>query len=213
MTLGAFKAATLPSQPPDATHAAGSVPHIYTKGDSLSSFSDGGVAGLALGISASTRAPRDRSCARRERWGQLGFRADARGESGCRRSYARSGPVPLPLRGGAGILGEDEAFGVPQRGSAYQPGVKPRGDGVGPSHLHKRGQSFIFLRWLSGGAGAGDQCLDGGSAGSVLRSQGTLGPVGLSRGRARGIRVSTFLCSLRPGPAAASWRRRKARGR
>ena len=43
----------------------------------------------------------------------------------------------------------------------------------------------------------------GGSAGSVLRSQGTLGPVGLSRCRAMGIRMSTFLCSLRPGPAAA----------
>jgi hypothetical protein len=44
-------------------------------------------------------APRDRSCARRERWGQLGFRAGARRGSGCRRSYARSGPVPLPLGG------------------------------------------------------------------------------------------------------------------
>ena len=43
----------------------------------------------------------------------------------------------------------------------------------------------------------------GGSAGSVLRSQGTLGPVGLSRYRARGIRMSTFLCSLRTDPAAA----------
>ena len=43
----------------------------------------------------------------------------------------------------------------------------------------------------------------GGSAGSVLHSQGTLGPVGLSRYRARGIRVSTFQCSLRPDPAAA----------
>ncbi len=40
-------------------------------------------------------APRDRSCARRERWGRLGFRAFARGGSGCRRSYARSGPIPL----------------------------------------------------------------------------------------------------------------------
>jgi hypothetical protein len=49
----------------------------------------------------------------------------------------------------------------------------------------------------------------GGSAGSVLRSQGTLGPAELSRYRARGIRMSTFLCSLRPEPAAASWRRRK----
>ncbi len=45
----------------------------------------------------------------------------------------------------------------------------------------------------------------GGSAGSVLRSQGTLGPAGLSRCRATGIRMSTFLCSLRPDPAAASW--------
>jgi hypothetical protein len=42
-----------------------------------------------------------------------------------------------------------------------------------------------------------------GSAGSVLRSQGTLGPAGLSRYRATGIKVSTFLCSLRPDPAAA----------
>jgi hypothetical protein len=42
-----------------------------------------------------------------------------------------------------------------------------------------------------------------GSAGPVLRSQGTLGPAGLSRCRATGIRMSTFLCSLRPGPAAA----------
>ncbi len=44
-----------------------------------------------------------------------------------------------------------------------------------------------------------------GSAGSVLRSQGTLGPARLSRCRATGIRMSTFLCSLRPDPAAASW--------
>ena len=59
-------------------------------------------------------------------------------------SKARSGPIPLPL--GVGVmLGEmvvlscgwgsagmvlrsrvGEAFGVPQRGTAYQPGVKPR---------------------------------------------------------------------------------------
>jgi len=44
-------------------------------------------------------APRNRSCARRERWGRLSFRSIARGGSGCRRSYARSGPIPLPLRG------------------------------------------------------------------------------------------------------------------
>ena len=46
--------------------------------------------------------------------------------------------------------------------------------------------------------------MGGGSAGSVLRSQGTLGPAGLSRCRAKGIRMSTFLCSLRPDPAAAA---------
>jgi hypothetical protein len=40
-----------------------------------------------------------------------------------------------------------------------------------------------------------------GSAGSVLRSQGTLGQVRRSRCRARGILVSTFLCSLRPDSA------------
>jgi hypothetical protein len=42
-------------------------------------------------------APRDRACARRERWGRWSFRAAARGGIGCRRSYARSGPVPLRL--------------------------------------------------------------------------------------------------------------------
>ena len=41
-------------------------------------------------------APRERSCACRERGDRLGFRAVARGVSGCRRSYARSGPFPLP---------------------------------------------------------------------------------------------------------------------
>jgi hypothetical protein len=42
-----------------------------------------------------------------------------------------------------------------------------------------------------------------GSAGSVLRSQGTWGQEELSRCRADGIRVSTFQCSFRPDPAAA----------
>jgi len=59
----------------------------------------GSVVGLALEVSRGPGAPRDRSCARRERWGQLGFRAGARGGSGCRRSYARPGPIPLPLGG------------------------------------------------------------------------------------------------------------------
>jgi len=50
-------------------------------------------------------APRDRSCARRERWDRLGVRAVARGRFWCRRSYARCGPIPLPL----GAMGSREA--------------------------------------------------------------------------------------------------------
>ena len=41
-------------------------------------------------------APRDRACARRERWDRRSFRAAREGGSGCRRSNARSGPSPLP---------------------------------------------------------------------------------------------------------------------
>ena len=41
-------------------------------------------------------APRDRACARRERWDRRSFRAAREGGSGCRRSNARSGPIPLP---------------------------------------------------------------------------------------------------------------------
>ena len=44
-------------------------------------------------------ALRYRSCARKERWDRGSFRAFARGGSGCRRSYAHSGPIPLPPRG------------------------------------------------------------------------------------------------------------------
>ena len=103
MTLWVFKVETLPCHPSEATHAAGSVSHIYTIGDSLSSLCDGEVPGLAPGGLLAVRAPRDRSCARRERWGQLSFRAIARGESGCRRSYARYGPIPLPPGAPSGI--------------------------------------------------------------------------------------------------------------
>ena len=48
-------------------------------------------------------APRDRPYTRRERGDRLGVRAAARGGSGCRRSYARSGPVPLPLATSSGM--------------------------------------------------------------------------------------------------------------
>ena len=51
-----------------------------------------------------------------------------------------------------------------------------------------------------------------GSAGSVLRSQGSSGEDGAFARRAR-ERFDRFLCSLRPDPAAASWRRRKAPAR
>jgi len=58
-------------------------------------------------------APRDRSCARRERGDRLGFRAVARGGIGCGRSYARFGPIPLrfkylgALRGTGPTLAEE----------------------------------------------------------------------------------------------------------
>ncbi len=57
-----------------------------------------------------------------------------------------------------------------------------------------------MLEWLGDSWG---KLSGGGSAGSVLRSQGTWGQAGLSRCRAMGIKMSTFLCSLQPGPAAA----------
>jgi hypothetical protein len=136
-------------------------------------------------------APRDRSCARRERWDRLSFRAAARGGSGCRRSYARSGPIPLPLRGGAGRLEDAEAHN--------RCVLKERRITPGALTCFAVAECRGWRLGLVGG---------GGSAGSVLRSQGTLGPAKLSRCRARGIRMSTFLCSLRPGPAAVSWRRR-----
>ena len=73
-------------------------------------------------------APRDQSCARRERWDRLGFRAAARRGSGCRRSYARSGPLPLP----------------------------PRGQGRGRSHLFtQKGTLFTILMSLLGLRGTG----------------------------------------------------------
>jgi hypothetical protein len=64
------------------------------------------------------------------------------GNVGAGRAFARSREgdqdVDVPMlaparsrcrfvvRSWAGRLGEGEAFGVPQRGTAYQPGVKPR---------------------------------------------------------------------------------------
>ena len=62
---------------------------------------------------------------------------------------------------------------------------------ISPTYLHKRGHSLLH------------SCLCVGSARPVLRSQGTWGRVELSRWCARGNRVFTFRCALRPGPAAA----------
>ena len=62
---------------------------------------------------------------------------------------------------------------------------------ISPTYLHKRGHYLLY------------SCLCDSSAGPGLYSQGTWGQARLSRGRAMGIRVSTFQCSLRPGPAAA----------
>jgi hypothetical protein len=56
----------------------------------------GCVAGLAMVAGSRVGAPRDRSCARRERGDRRSFRAIALTGSGCGRSNARSGPIPLP---------------------------------------------------------------------------------------------------------------------
>ena len=196
-------------------------------------------------------APRDQSCARRERWDRLGFRAAARRGSGCRRSYARSGPLPLPPRGqGRGrshlftqkgtlftrlmsLLGlrgtgpalaaaswrrrkalVGEAFGVPQRGTAYQPRVKPWGMAHNRCVLKERrihpGALTCFAvaeyrgwRWGSG----------------CRRSYARSGPLPLPpRGQGRGrshlftqkgtlFTILMSLLGLRGiCPAAASWR-------
>jgi hypothetical protein len=65
------------------------------------------------------------------------------------------------------------------------------------------GASLEFsLSGLVGGSGVLGSWV--GSAGLVLRSQGTSGQEGLSRWRAWGMRVLTFQCSLRLSPAAAT---------
>ncbi len=53
--------------------------------------------GLAPGVCGRWRAPRDRSCARREARGRIEAFALLREEKGLIASNARSGPIPLPL--------------------------------------------------------------------------------------------------------------------
>jgi len=52
---------------------------------------------LAPGVCGRWRAPRDRSCARREARGRIEAFALLREEKGLIASNARSGPIPLPL--------------------------------------------------------------------------------------------------------------------
>ena len=74
--------------------------------------------------------------------------------------------------------------------------------GVGPTYLHKRGHSELFL--LIGNRLHGESFLGawagGGSAGPVLRSQGGSGEEVAFALRARGL-GDRLQCSLRPGPA------------
>ena len=111
-------------------------------------------------------APRDRACARRERWDRRSFRAAREGGSGCRRSNARSGPSPLPpVR--AWWVAICWSFGIGRLGLRFADGLRFLGAGC--------------VAGLAMGLSRG--C---GSAGSVLRSQVTLGQEELSRCRARG---------------------------
>jgi hypothetical protein len=163
-------------------------PYPYTPGCSHL-FCSGRVPGLALGIRVSTGAPRDRSCPRRERWGRLSFRAVARGGSGCRRSNACSGPVPLPL--GGSVVGL--ALGV---------SVGPR---ASVQHIYTKGVTLTYFQVMRDRLRMGwFWCVLGlCSAGSVLRAQGSSGEDGAFALCARG-RVDRFQCLLRPVPAAAS---------
>ena len=118
--------------------------------------------------------------------------AIALGGLGCRRSYARRGLIPL--RCGFGWAPRDQALRSQVSSgkdelSRYARGVVRHG--VGPTYLHKRGHYLLY------------SCLCDSSAGPGLYSQGTWGQGELSRWRARGNRVFTFRCGLRPGPAAA----------
>jgi hypothetical protein len=75
-------------------------------------------------------------------------------------------------------------------------GVLEERGSIGTGFQTGRGQAQRLLVWVGDGAWVG-------SAGLVLRSQGTSGQEGLSRWRARGMRVLTFQCSLRLSPASA----------
>ena len=161
-------------------------------------------------------APRDRSCVRRERWGQRGFRAGARGGTGCRRSSAHSGPVPLRFVEKGSVphfytnrdrqqvrrrlhwkesMGWVGAWEAPRDRSCARREAR-EGSPMARCAIDEGVRFQSGLRTAPAPLGRGV-----GSAGPVLRPQGTLGPVGPSRWRARGNRMSTFQCPLRTGPA------------
>ena len=73
---------------------------------------------------------------------------------------------------------------------SLRPGPAAARGGVGLTYLHKRGRSILY------------QCHCRGSAGTVLRSQGSSGKDGVFALCARGG-FDRFQCSLRPDPAAA----------
>ena len=106
------------------------------------------------------------------------IRRSARREALGRKSFRA-------VRDGVRRIASNACFGLTPLRCGFE------GKGVGPTYLHKRGHSLLF------------RCHCDGSAGPGLHSQGTWGQVKLSRWRARGNRVFTFQCSLRPGPAAA----------
>ena len=139
--------------------------------------------GLSRGEAESrVGAPRDRSCARRERGDRRSFRALALTGSGCRRSNARSGPIPLPpVR--AWWVAICWSFGIGRLGLRFIDGLRFLGAGcvVGLAMGLSRG-------WGLRGIGPA-------LAGNV----GTGGAFAL-RARGEGDR---FQCSLRPDPAAA----------
>ena len=80
-------------------------------------------------------------------------------------------------------------------------GVLEERGSIGTGFQTGKGQAQRLLVWVGDGRGLGSWV---GSAGLVLRSQGTSGWEGFSRWRARGMRVLTFQCSLRLSPAAAT---------
>ena len=89
--VSTFQRSLRPDPAAAGARGMGSVPPIYTKGDTL--YYTDVVAG----------APRDRSCVRRERWDRRSFRAVARG--GIRVSTFQCSLRPDPAAAGECVVG------------------------------------------------------------------------------------------------------------